>query len=231
MNKNIAILVLLFLSISLILNTIFGWFTLNKDEMIAKEAKVPKNDTITLKEYVTKDSLIYVKFDPNVGELMTNNITRNYNTYVYDTLAPALRIAADKITELQQVKAKLEGKIKAQEQIIQDKSRVITYVDKYFTATTITDTLGKSEIDYKYNAQLDIVTTTDRKLFKKDVQNILITSPDKNFKVNNVEHFKKSVELPNRPFGLGLQIGYGISENGELMPYLGVGLNYNILKF
>jgi len=231
MNKNIAILVLLFLSISLILNTIFGWFTLNKDERIASEAKVPKNDTITLKEYVTKDSLIYVKYDPNVGELMTNNITRNYNTYVYDTLAPALRIAADKITELQQVKAKLEGKIKAQEQIIQDKSRVITYVDKYFTATTITDTLGKSEIDYKYNAQLDIVTTTDRKLFKKDVQNILITSPDKNFKVNNVEHFKKSVELPNRPFGLGLQIGYGISENGELMPYLGVGLNYNILKF
>lgn len=230
MNKNLLIGALMVLITALLLNMFYGWFTLDRAERIAKEAQEPKTDTITLTEYVTKDSLVYVNYQANEGELLANNVTKNYYTYVTDTLAPALKIATEKINELQRVKAKLEGTVKAQKaEINNEKVRTVYYQDKYFSAVTKTDTLGNSDLDYTYNAVIDIATVNKPRFLKKDVQEIYITSPDRNFKVNGVEHYKQSVTIPRKNFSIGLQVGYGITESG-FSPYVGLGGQFNLIN-
>lgn len=230
MKKNIIISVLVFLAIVLLLNTIFGWFTPSKKEILADEYSNPKTDTIRLEYH--SDSTI-VKYVPNVGQIPANNITKNYRTYVYDTLAPALKIATGKISELQQIKATLEGTVNAQKIIIDNQKNRLTYYNgKYFSATTKTDTIGNSDLDYKYQAQIDIVTEDKSKLWGKEKQEVTITSPDKNFRINGVEHFKKEIIIPTKRFGLGLQTGYYfVPETGKFTPAIGVGFSYNLLRF
>ena len=217
MKKNLIISVLVFLAIVLLLNTIFGWFTPSKKEILADEYSNPKTDTIRLEYH--SDSTI-VKYVPNVGQIPANNITKNYRTYVYDTLAPALKIATGKISELQQIKATLEGTVNAQKIIIDNQKNRLTYYNgKYFSATTKTDTVGNSDLDYKYQAQLDIVTEDKSKLWGKEKQEVTITSPDKNFRINGVEHFKKEIFIPTKRFGLGLQTGYYfVPQTGKFVP-------------
>ncbi|TDX83999.1 hypothetical protein [Epilithonimonas xixisoli] len=234
MRKNVIIAVLLLLATVLILNTVFGWFTLSEDERLMKDYENPKNDTITLEKHITKDSTIYVKYTPNMGELVQNNVTKKYNTYVYDTLAPALKIATNKINELQQIKASLEGTVKSQKsEIDKEKNRSVFYKDKYFSAVSKTDTAGNSTLDYKYNAQIDIISELKKKhLLSKEVQEVSITSPDKNLKINGVEHFKKNISIPPKRFGIGIQAGYYlIPESGKIVPAVGVGASYNLLNF
>lgn len=43
---------------------------------------------------------------------------------------------------------------------------------------------------------------------------------------------ERTVTVPKRThWGLGVQAGYGVSSRGELSPYLGVGVSYNILSW
>ena len=58
------------------------------------------------------------------------------------------------------------------------------------------------------------------------------------YKVNldSIEIYNKTTDIHHyirdkpKPWGVGLQIGYGVS-NGRISPYVGVGINYNILKW
>lgn len=232
MKNKIIIISLIFVIAVLVLNSFYNWVNLSPEEKMVKEYNDPKNDTITLK-YVTHDSTI-VKYLPNIGQIPANNITKNYTRYVYDTLAPALKIATQDIQELQQIRAQLEGTLKAKDaEIDRQKNKMVYYQDKYFSAKTKTDTLGNSSLDYKYNAQIDIITERKKKhLFAKDVQEISITSPDKNLKINGVEHFKKDISIPPKRFGIGLQAGYYyVPEIGRAVPAVGFGLSYNPVKF
>ena len=234
MRKNILIAVLLFVVTALILNTVFSWFTPSKNDQLANEFLNPKNDTVLLERRITKDSTVYVKYVPNVGELPQNNITNKYFNYVSDTLKPALKIAMEQINELQQIKASLEGTVKSQKtEIDKAKIQTIFYKDKYFSAVSKTDTLGNSVLDYQYNAQIDIISQLKKKHFlAKEVQEITITSPDKNLKINGVEHFKKNVSVPPKKWGFGIQAGYYFSpEINRFTPAVGVGASYNLIRF
>lgn len=232
MRKNILIAVLLFIITALVLNNVYGWFTPTESDRVSAEVLSPKHDTIRLSQY-TRDSIFITKYKPNVGELPQNNITKNYYSYVNDTLAPALHIAQSQIAELQQIKAKLEGVIQAQNATIDkiSKAKTVVYADKYFKAETITDTLGNSTLSYNYNAQIDVVTANKRRFLKNDLQEIYITSPDKNFKINGVEHFKKTVQVPPRRLGFGVQAGYYfIPKTSTFEPAVGLGVSYNLIK-
>lgn len=236
MKNNIIITLLLFIIGALVLNTFYGWVTPNKAELIAAEVQDKKTDPIKLENktaIIGKDTIRITEYIPNSGQLMENNITKNYNTYVLDTLAPALKIATNKIAELQQVKATLEGKLKA-EKINTTIAKVneIYFKDKYFQAVTRTDTLGNSTLDYKYNAQIDVLTERKSRFLRKDLETVYITSPDPNFKINGVEHFKKEIYTRPKNFGIGLQAGYYyIPSSRQLIPAIGLGVSYNLIKF
>ena len=233
MQKNLLIAILVFVLGLLIANTIVGWVTPSRKDKIVDEIENPKNDTIFLHQTINKDSTIVIKYKPNVGELMQNNVTKNYNTFVNDTLAPALKIATSKIIELQQVRARLEGQAKADRiEIDKYKNERAYFKEKYLTAMTIKDSLGNMKLNYAYDAQLDMVTENKPSLFGKHSQMIHITSPDKNFKINGVEHFKKNIQLPNKRFGVGPQAGYHyVPSTGKFELTFGVGAHYDLIKF
>ncbi len=56
------------------------------------------------------------------------------------------------------------------------------------------------------------------------------------FKKNEIKYITQTIRdtgviKKKRPFGIGIQIGYGLNKNAELTPYIGVGMSYNIITF
>lgn len=230
MKKNIFLAAVSLLCIILIANTVGGWFTLSKNDRIAAESE-RKHDTIYLPKWIsTKDSTTHGTFQEKQGELITNHVTKNYVTYVQDTLAPALNIAQEKIDELTRAKFTLEGQLKAArtEVDVNKKARVF-YENKYLQ---IVSNVSDSTVDYKYNAVVDVVKYKDRKwLLGKENTYIDISSPDKNMKINGVEHFKKRIDVQPKKFGLGIQAGYYyVPAANQFYPGFGVGVSYNLFR-
>lgn len=227
MKKNAFLAILVLAVIGLTAN-LFRWFTLNSNERAGRESKEPLRDTIYLTKYVNpKDSTTHGKFVEKEGEIIQNNITKNYMTYVSDTLAPALNIAQEKIDELTRAKFTLEGQLKASK-IQREKDRIY-YQNKYLQIVSNT---ADSTIDYKYDAVVDVVKYSDRKwLFGKENTYIDISSPDKNMKINGVEHFKKRIDVKPKRFGLGIQAGYYyVPASNQFYPGFGVGVSYNFIR-
>lgn len=232
MKKNAFIAILVLAVIGLTANLFTGWFTLNKNDRIAAESQKPKRDTVYLTKWLNpKDSTAHGTFKPKEGEVINNYVTEKYMTYVSDTLAPALNIAQEKIDELTRAKFTLEGQLKAArtEVDINKKARVF-YESKYIQ---IVSNVQDSTVDYKYNAIVDVVKYTDRKwLLGKNSTYIDISSPDKNMRINGVEHFKKKIDIKPKRFGIGIQAGYYyVPAANQFYPGFGIGASYNFIRF
>lgn len=227
MKKNAFIAILVLAVIVLVANLFKGWFTLNKNDRIAAESSI-KQDTVYVDRWLNpKDSTIHGTFEQKEGEVAKNHITKNYITYVQDTLAPALNIATEKIDELTRAKLVLEGQLKASK-IQREKDRVY-YENKYLKIVSNT---SDSTIDYKYNAIVDIVKYNERKwLLGPEKTYIDISSPDKNMKINGVEHFKKRIDIKPKKIGFGIQAGYYyIPGINQFYPGFGIGVSYNLIR-
>lgn len=231
MKKNALIAVLGLIAIISVINLFTGWFTLSKKERIAEEALSQKKDTVDLTKYLNKiDSTIHGKFEQKEGEIVNNYVTKKYITYVQDTLAPALNIATSKIDELTRAKFLLEGQLKATKvELDVNKKAKVFYESKYMQ---IVSNVADSTIDYKYNAVVDVVKYKDRKwLLGKENTYIDISSPDKNMKINGVEHFKKRIDVKPKRFGFGIQAGYYyVPSANQFYPGFGVGISYNLIR-
>lgn len=231
MKKNALIAVLGLIAIVLVVNLLTGWFTLSKKERIATETLSQKKDTVYLTKYLNKiDSTTHGKFEQKEGEIVNNYVTKKYITYVQDTLAPALNIATNKIDELTRAKFILEGQLRASRvELDANKKAKIFYESKYMQ---IVSNVADSTVDYKYNAIVDVVKFQDRKwLLGKEDTYVDISSPDKNMKINGVEHFKKRIEVKPKRFGFGIQAGYYyIPVANQFYPGFGVGISYNLIR-
>ncbi|MEN5308736.1 hypothetical protein ABE425_14565 [Chryseobacterium cucumeris] len=227
MKKNAFIAILVLAVIVLAANLFTGWFTLSKNDRIVEDSK-HKKDSIALYRWMNRvDSTLHGKFEENQGELIQNHITKNYNTYVQDTLAPALNIATEKIDELTRAKFILEGQLKASKEQ-REKDRIY-YENKYMQIVSNT---ADSTINYKYNAIVDVVKYNEKKwLLGPEKTYIDISSPDKNMKINGVEHFKKRIDIKPKKIGFGLQAGYYyIPGTNQFYPGFGVGVSYNLIR-
>lgn len=226
MKKNAFIAILVLAVIVLAANHITGWFTLSKNDRIANESA--KHDTIYVDKWINPiDSTMHGTFEEKPGEVIQNHITKNYITYVQDTLAPALNIATEKIDELTRAKFTLEGQLKASK-IQREKDRIY-YENKYLKIASNT---SDSTIEYKYNAIVDIVKYNERKwLLGTEKTYIDISSPDKNMKINGVEHFKKRIDIRPKRIGFGIQAGYYyIPGVNQFYPGFGIGISYNLIR-
>lgn len=182
---------------------------------------------------LVNDTIYVTRYELHSGQTLDSNITNNYNTYVTDTLAPALKIVVNKIDEQQRNIATLQGQVKAGEtKVTVAKENETYYKDKYFSAITRTDTVGNSTMDYRYDAKLDITTERKSRFLRDDVEIVHITSPDKNFRVNGVEHFKKESFVLPKNWGVGIQVGYYyIPATNTFLPAVRAGISYNLIKF
>lgn len=235
MIKNIIIGLLAFIVIAFVINSFFGLFTGDRNDMIAAEAVNPKTDTIPLTRGTTPAGANLVSYEPRTGVLPENHITVAYKAYVQDTLAPALKMKASDITdpdgrikELLQVNATVSGQLTSAKTEIDSLKRMVTYYQgQYFTASTRLDTAGRSTLEYNYKAKIDLVTE-QRRTFFKDYLITHITSPDSNMVINHVEHFRRVTPIKARRFGVGIQAGWHYVPSVRVFaPTVGVGMSYN----
>ncbi|BAP30154.1 uncharacterized protein CHSO_1117 [Chryseobacterium sp. StRB126] len=227
MKKNTFIAILVLAVLVLAANLFTGWFTLSKNDRIVEDSK-HKSDSIALYTWMNRiDSTLHGKFEEKEGDLIQNHVTKNYNTYVQDTLAPALNIATEKIDELTRAKFILEGQLKASKEQ-REKDRIY-YENKYMQIVSNT---ADSTVNYKYNAVVDVVKYNERKwLLGPDKTYIDISSPDRNMKINGVEHFKKRIDIKPKKIGFGIQAGYYyVPGVNQFYPGLGLGISYNLIR-
>ena len=99
----------------ILLSTLIGfwirqvWFSCWRQEGVRLRLET-KIDTVEVVRYVDKFGKLHGQIEDRVvATLKEAVITENFKTYAIDTLAPALKIAADKITELTRVNATLKG--------------------------------------------------------------------------------------------------------------------------
>lgn len=226
MKKNIIIAILA------VLLAVCLWFLMKKPkhkESIVTRSNPPKTQII----YTDKDSAQHLQQKVVPTPEISQSITNNYHTFVSDTLAPALKIATEKTNELTRIKARLEGELQATKmEITKEKTERVYYENKYLSIVTESDTLGKPKnLKYQYNAELNIAHFSKRKnFFSKEEHFIDVSSPDKNFKVNGLEHFQKQIIIRPKSVGIGFQAGYGFSQEMKPMPYLGFGVSWNLIR-
>ena len=65
---------------------------------------------------------------------------------------------------------------------------------------------------------------------KEKTPSIIITSENSYIKTLSVSSIKFDMPKPKR-YGIGVQIGYGITREFKLSPYVGIGLSYNAIRF
>ena len=227
MKKNLIITILVLAVVVLVANLFSGWFIPSKNDRIAEESR-SKRDSVMLSAWMNRvDSTLHGTFKQQEGEVVNNYVTKKYMTYVQDTLAPALNIATEKIDELTRAKFILEGQLKASKEQ-REKDRIF-YENKYMQIVSNT---VDSTLNYKYNAVVDIVKYNERKwLLGKENTYIDISSPDKNMKINGVEHFKKRIEVRPKRFGFGIQAGYYyVPAANQFYPGFGLGVSYNLIR-
>lgn len=200
-----------------------GWIggAKGKPQQVKKETKY---DTVEVVKYVDKFGKMHGRVeDKEIVSLKEAPIVENYKTYVIDTLAPALKIAADKITELTRINAKLQGELIATKKTVDEYGNIAReFQTKYFKAVAVNDSLR-----YEYDAVLDIVAYTKREwALGKERKYIDISSPDKNFKVNGVQRFKKELTEFKTHFQAGFELGSMIAPRYGYI-YSGIKLRYN----
>jgi hypothetical protein len=198
----------------ILLAAIIG-FIFGKSGFIGSKEKptkiISKTDTIKIKEYVDRIGTTHAKIeDKGIADIKEAPIVEGYKTYVIDTLAPALKIAANKIQELTRINAKLQGELIASRKTTNEQGEIVReYESKYFKATTINDSLK-----YEYNAILDVVAYKDKSwLLGKEKRFVDISSPDKNLKINGVQRFRKEVPEFRTKYWIGLEQGVLIAPN------------------
>ena len=89
------------------------------------------------------------------------------------------------------------------------------------------DSILHASVDVKLNIT-DVVDKGG--IFKKDKFYTDFYSPDQNIKINGVQNFRKEIVVKPKRIGLGIQFGYGVSDNFKVAPYIGLGISYNFLN-
>lgn len=200
-----------------------------------KAVDKPLSEQVPKVIYISKkDSTTHIQKEVIQSKEISNAISKEYHSYVSDTLAPALKIATERIDELIRIKAKLEGELKATKiELAENKSQRIYYENKYLSIITHTDSLGNpQDLKYTYNAEINVAHFSQRKNFWSKERNYIdVSSPDKNFKINGLENYKKEIYIRPKNVGLGVQLGYGMDRNGDFLPYVGLGVSWNLIKF
>lgn len=193
-----------------------------------------KSSVVPIVVYKDRDSVTHAQKAVSPAGDLGQSVTKNYHTYVIDTLAPALKIATEKINQLTRINAKLEGELLASKiEITKQKTERVYYENKYLSVVTETDTLGHPKnMSYSYNAEINVVHFSKRKnFFSKELHYVDVSSPDKNFKVNGLEHYQKQLVLRPKVVGIGFQAGYGFTQDLRWSPYIGIGASYNFIRF
>lgn len=218
---------------ALVVMTIFAFHYCRENRQArAENVELRNKRTYTaevIQDYVAPDSTKHQTIKDNV--FISPESVAAIDTGYIDSIAMALNVANDKITELTRVRAALTGRLKASI-ITMDSlnNRTYTFSGRFLNAIL---TERDSMLKYKYNAEISIVKYRKRKnLFSPEYSYIDLSSNDPNMKINGLYQFTIKHRDKVTPFGIGLQMGYYFyPEYGVFRPAIGAGVSYNLIRF
>ena len=86
---------------------------------------------------------------------------------------------------------------------------------------------GKLDISLEMDAPIDVWGVLKK---KEKTPSVMVTSENPYIKTLTLSSIK--FDMPKtRRYGIGINVGYGITKEATLSPYIGVGLSYNIIRF
>lgn len=183
-----------------------------------------------IKEY-KKDSIVHTVFK---DRLIDNNVNQKQlaigKTYA-DSIQKALKISIDKIDQVTKINAKLEAQLALQTKQNDKGQTLKTHQDKYLN---LVYNPQNDSLQFAYNLKLNEARYHDRAWLLGKTHNYVDVYPDDpRITINGLKSYRVK-ESPAKRFGIGLQGGYGLGKDGNvirLVPYLGLGLNYNLIEF
>jgi len=98
--------------------------------------------------------------------------------------------------------------------------------DQWLSLKGSFNSIGKLDFSFKMNIDIDL--WVGRLKGSKELTSIVTTA---NPYVNVIGIKSQKYDLPKpKPYGIGFSCGYAICRNG-LSPYVGIGLNYSVIRF
>lgn len=225
MKKNLIIIVL---AIALVLLGLIA-FNQYKEHSKDKERIAElihnsgKNEIVT--EYIRERIPHTVFKDKLVKDNEAEKRLAITNSYA-DSLERALKISVSKIDQALKVNAQLDAKLK-----LQQIGNTIVYQDKFLKLKYGADS---SQMQLNYDMGLNVARYSKRKwLFGKKEHYIDVFADDPRVTIKGLKSYTIQ-EKPQKRFGIGISTGYGFTinqNNIQASPYVGIGLNYNLIQF
>jgi len=179
----------------------------------------------------------YVAPDSTKHQVIRENIYASpeaafaVDTGYVDSIAMALNIANSQITSLLRANANLEGKLQASAVTMDSLNKRVYTFNGDFLKAVLTE--RDSMLNYKYNAELNIVNYWKRKWVLGQKEYFIdLSARDPNMRINGLSQFTVRQAIPDNNFGIGIQAGYYFDpETGTFRPAIGAGISYNIVRF
>lgn len=110
--------------------------------------------------------------------------------------------------------------------VVKDSIIEVKYVDDWIDLST--EISDSAKIDLVVTNKYDVVIGDEGGLFKSKPF-VQITNLNPYSKVTDMKTYR--VKVKQKRFGIGIQLGFGVGSDMKFSPYLGIGVNYNIIKF
>lgn len=178
-----------------------------------------------------KDSVTHTVFSE---KLITNGFAEKQlavgKTYT-DSLQKALKISVEKISQATKINAQLEAKLALKDAPTDNGRSMKSYRDKNLTLDYFPDT---DSVRLAMDITLNEARYSKRKWFFGAQQNYIDVFPDDpRITIKGLKSFTVKEKPPKR-LGIGIAAGYGITQHDNTLrttPYVGIGLNYNLIEF
>lgn len=197
-------------------------------------------NTITERELMVKalnDSIQYFKDKDGLNKARISVLETSNLEYF-----TSLNIRDQEIKNLQNLVAKNKKNLKSATTVITETKidTVITVVEKF------TDDIRKSRFDFDGWVYGEILSFPDSIGIDLRIKNDLSIVHKKDKKGSYVEvfdknpytttksirsYYKTDKSTKNSKWSLGINASYGVNYKGEFMPYIGVGINRNLINF
>lgn len=176
------------------------------------------------------------KIGEKTAKVETNrqNSIKGVDPAEYERIKRSLGVAEDKILAYTNIEATLRDTLKLTRVLLDEANNkkweweTVKPSGSVIKATmSEKDSVLHTDVDVKLNTTDYVVKGG---IFKKDKFYTDIYSADQNIKINGVKSIRKETYIPPKRFGLGLQVGYGVSNDLKPSLYVGVGISYNLIN-
>lgn len=228
------------LTVGLILALLISWIIgisiwLEKreyKEVLSKPLTDLKKENPEIKRYIDSSGNAHVVFKDRI-------ITRKndlsgaipYNKTYADSLAKALNIKASELTESTEIRATLEGKIKAYKVTVDSLKRRQWFFDQKYLTAAFSE--SDSILRYRYNPKIGIVKSEKKNILGQVIRReIDFTSPDSNLVIDSIRQFRISEPVRRHSWGVGLQAGFYYDPiTNTFIKGFGIGISKNLFSF